>query len=145
MSQTGKTTGFSSFGLKANVIGKEVVSGDYSQSGLSVVSVSMILDLSSAWDEATMWRNSIGFSSKLLISHTSNPSSSISSAANGVVRPLLLSHSHSHPRSSSSSSESLKLGFPRSDGILPSKATEALDFARYYGRCYWELSKARLR
>lgn len=108
-----------------------------------------------------MWRNSIGFSSKLLISHKSYPSSSSSissAAANGVVRPrLLLCHSHSHPRCSSSSSpsESLKLGFSRSDGIQTLSATavevssfagsKAVDLARHYGRCYWELSKARLR
>ncbi|KAF3437844.1 hypothetical protein FNV43_RR20600 [Rhamnella rubrinervis] len=106
-----------------------------------------------------MWRNSI--SSKLLISHKSYPSSSSSSissaSVNGVVRPLLLpSYSHSHPRCSSSSSpsESLKLGFPRSDGIRTVSATavdvssfagsKAMDLARHYGRCYWELSKARL-
>lgn len=108
-----------------------------------------------------MWRNSIRFSSKLLISHKSYlpSSSSISSAAGkSVVQPLLLlSHSHSHPRCSSSSSpsESLKLGFPRSDGIQTVSATavdvssfagsKAMDLARHYGRCYWELSKARLR
>ncbi|KAL7233858.1 hypothetical protein ACSBR1_017462 [Camellia fascicularis] len=78
-----------------------------------------------------------------------------------------LSHSQFHSTtatSPSSSPDSLKLGFPkldpvRSSGFASSAAAidasplaaasvsrvrDVVDLARHYGRCYWELSKARL-
>ncbi|BFG19834.1 hypothetical protein CerSpe_061080 [Prunus speciosa] len=105
-----------------------------------------------------MWRNSLRFSPKLVISNNSLHLSSISSsAANDVARPPLLSHSLSQSHSyspSPSPSDSLKLGFQRPDGFralsvatavdLASRASKASYWARHYGRCYWELSKARL-
>ncbi|CAL8998101.1 unnamed protein product [Prunus brigantina] len=105
-----------------------------------------------------MWRNSLRFSPKLVISNNSLHLSSISSsAANDVARPPLLSHSFSQSYSyspSPSPSDSLKLGFQRPDGFralsaatavdLASGASKASYWARHYGRCYWELSKARL-
>lgn len=42
--------------------------------------------------------------------------------------------------SSSSAAASLDLS-----SLASLKAKDAVDFARHYGRCYWELSKARLR
>ncbi|XP_016648030.1 PREDICTED: protoheme IX farnesyltransferase, mitochondrial isoform X2 [Prunus mume] len=106
-----------------------------------------------------MWRNSLRFSPKLVISNNSLHLSSISSsAAKDVARPPLLSHSFSQSYSyspSPSPSDSLKLGFQRPDGFralsaatavdLASGASKASYWARHYGRCYWELSKARLR
>ncbi|CAN6720125.1 unnamed protein product [Malus baccata var. baccata] len=104
-----------------------------------------------------MWRNSKTLSSKFPISN--NPlyhlSSASSSAAQGGVRPALLSHSltQSYPYSPTPSpSDSLKLGLHRADGVgalpaaadLASLASRASHLARHYGRCYWELSKARL-
>ncbi|CAB4298254.1 unnamed protein product [Prunus armeniaca] len=105
-----------------------------------------------------MWRNSLRFSPKLVISNNSLHLSSISSsAAKDVARPPLLSHSFSQSYSyspSPSPSDSLKLGFQRPDGFralsaatavdLASGASKASYWARHYGRCYWELSKARL-
>ncbi|KAL5751103.1 hypothetical protein ACOSP7_025706 [Xanthoceras sorbifolium] len=84
-----------------------------------------------------MWRNS----SKLLLS---NPNNYVSPffTANPIVRRLF---SHSQNPSSS-----IKLGFLNSvsDAIPPpaSPATtfDLLSSARHFGRCYWELSKARL-
>ncbi|PON87532.1 Tetratricopeptide-like helical domain containing protein [Trema orientale] len=108
-----------------------------------------------------MWRNSLSFSSKLVTSSRKvhpSPSSSLSSAAeNGVVRSL--SHSLPSPSPSPSVEESVKLGFQRSSygvreasgaavdfsSLAVSKARDASDLARHYGRCYWDLSKARLR
>ncbi|KAL5569758.1 hypothetical protein UlMin_026333, partial [Ulmus minor] len=95
-----------------------------------------------------MWRNSRSFSSKLLFSHNTN----------GLLRPHPPSRFHPNLSNSSSApplSESLKLGFQGSNGIraatavdfsslAASKAREAADLARHYGRCYYELSKARL-
>ncbi|KAF5731581.1 hypothetical protein HS088_TW18G00261 [Tripterygium wilfordii] len=115
-----------------------------------------------------MWRNSLRLSSRLLLNPNSYVSSSLSkSAINGVVRSQLLSHYSSSPPSNPSAtatspSDSLKIGLglgflnQKSDGArgfvsssgaigeLSSLASAYVDLARYYGRCYWELSKARL-
>ncbi|KAJ7957276.1 protoheme IX farnesyltransferase, mitochondrial-like [Quillaja saponaria] len=119
-----------------------------------------------------MWRNSISFSSKLLLSSSRYPKPFAYPSvfkANGVLPLLLFSHSHHLYSSSSiptsdSSSDSLKPVFQKSDGVRgfsassstsvvdlsymvsasASKAGEILDLASHYGRCYWELSKARL-
>lgn len=107
-----------------------------------------------------MWRNSLSFSSKLIISHS--PVSS--SAANVVVRPLFLYQAesflnYSSSASSPSLSDSIKVGLQRSqDGVRAVSASsvdisslaaysvkKASDLARHFGQCYWELSKARLR
>nr|QKZ93260.1 putative aromatic prenyltransferase [Cannabis sativa] len=95
-----------------------------------------------------MWRNSLSFSSKLATSHKIHPSS-----LSGVVRSLSLSFPPS-TSPSSSVEESVKLGLHPSHGVgvgaqsalidFSSKAREVADSARHYGRCYWELSKARL-
>ncbi|XP_057980427.1 protoheme IX farnesyltransferase, mitochondrial [Malania oleifera] len=107
-----------------------------------------------------MWRNSLSFSSKLLSS--SNPN-----FARSLLSPCLyssdLTAAFSSSSSSSSSFELLKLGFhkynavqsPRFassaaiDSLSPAAASavrahDVVGFARHYGRCYWELSKARL-
>ena len=115
----------------------------------------LLLLLLPSW-RLTMWRNSVSFSSKLIISNKSLYNSSTCSAANDVVRPLLHCRSEFHPYSSSppSSSDYLKLGFQPSDGLralsasavdLASWASKSAHLSRHYGRCYWELSKARLR
>ncbi|GKV06232.1 hypothetical protein SLEP1_g18136 [Rubroshorea leprosula] len=68
----------------------------------------------------------------------------------GVVRPVFSTSQHQCIRSFSSSaapspSSLTKLGF-LNDGIdaIQPLASKALEIARHYGRCYWELSKARL-
>ncbi|KAF5732816.1 protoheme IX farnesyltransferase mitochondrial [Tripterygium wilfordii] len=115
-----------------------------------------------------MWRNSLSLSSSLLQNPNSYVSSSLSkSAINGVVSSQLLSHYSSSPPSipsatATSHSDSLKVGLGigllnhKSDGVrgfvsssgaigeLSSLASAYVDLARHYGRCYWELSKARL-
>eukprot|EP00262_Sarcandra_glabra_P005824 TRINITY_DN17697_c0_g2_i1.p1 TRINITY_DN17697_c0_g2~~TRINITY_DN17697_c0_g2_i1.p1 ORF type:complete len:457 (-),score=77.96 TRINITY_DN17697_c0_g2_i1:115-1485(-) len=116
-----------------------------------------------------MWRNSASFSSKLFFSHI-NPSSSIYfspnpslsatvSSVNGVRGELFLSHFLSQIAGVSSSADSLKVGIEKSEAVgsfrsativssVPSvsvsKAREIAEAVRHYGRCYWELSKARL-
>ncbi|XP_043695434.1 protoheme IX farnesyltransferase, mitochondrial [Telopea speciosissima] len=120
-----------------------------------------------------MWRNSASFSSKLLsvsnptpsIHFSSNPlrSADIFSAygvRTGLFQILLYSSSAGIP----SSVDSLKLGLEKSDGgrafgsassamdfntsnlasASVSKARDLAESIRHYGRCYWELSKARL-
>ncbi|EOY05450.1 Cytochrome c oxidase 10 [Theobroma cacao] len=110
-----------------------------------------------------MWRNSatLSFSSKLLSSASSinhycfHYASAFSILSpNGVVEPVLSSSyrrfysSSATPSPSPSSDSVIKLGFlaDRSLGFRPlsSKARDAIQLARHYGRCYWELSKARL-
>ncbi|TYI66441.1 hypothetical protein E1A91_D09G224100v1 [Gossypium mustelinum] len=111
-----------------------------------------------------MWRNSatVSFSSKLLSysSSSANPNYFHYASAfsifspNGVVDQAL-SPSHQRfycssavPSPSPSSGSVIKLGFlaNKSDAYLPLslKARDAVQLARHYGRCYWELSKARL-
>lgn len=105
-----------------------------------------------------------GNSSKLLtyLHHQSSSSSIFTVNLNTLVlSPQLLSRSlySSASSSSSSPSDSFKLGFQnlKYDGIRAfsssssasavdlSPLTSALHLARHYTRCYWELSKARLR
>ncbi|PPR81575.1 hypothetical protein GOBAR_AA39137 [Gossypium barbadense] len=111
-----------------------------------------------------MWRNSatVSFSSKLLScsSSSANPNYFHYASAfsifspNGVVDQTL-SPSHQRfycssavPSPSPSSGSVIKLGFlaNKSDAFRPLclKARDAVQLARHYGRCYWELSKARL-
>ncbi|KAF8407433.1 hypothetical protein HHK36_006566 [Tetracentron sinense] len=85
-------------------------------------------------------------------------------AIHGVRRGVFQSHIHSSRSELPSSTDSLKLGFDKpgevrafgfasSETVLypsalltasASKARDFVDAARHYGRCYWELSKARL-
>lgn len=93
----------------------------------------------------TMWRrSSLSLSSKLLHSSPCNLSTSY-----GVVRTPI-----PNPHLYSASSESFNLGFPKPDGTVDlssmavgsaARVRQVPDVARHYGRCYWELSKARLR
>ncbi|XP_057510292.1 protoheme IX farnesyltransferase, mitochondrial-like [Actinidia eriantha] len=109
-----------------------------------------------------MWRISLSFSSKLLTS--SNPIipkstfvfSAISPPSYGFDRSLSLSHSQFYSTTSTSTpptDAALKLGFSKLDkvrfassaaAIDATSFAAAIDLARHYGRCYWELSKARL-
>ncbi|XVE81476.1 hypothetical protein DITRI_Ditri15bG0067300 [Diplodiscus trichospermus] len=111
-----------------------------------------------------MWRNSatLSFSSKLLSSSSSSSypiyiryASAFSiSSPNVVVEEALFPSfqrfycSSAAPSPSPSSGSVIKLGFlaDKSDALRPlsSKARDAIQLARHYGRCYWELSKARL-
>lgn len=102
-----------------------------------------------------MWRNSASFSSKLLSSSNPNSGSTFLSSAISTAN-YAFGRSLSH---SPSSTGDLKLGFPKLDRIPSSgfassaataidaslRARDVVDLARHYGRCYWELSKARLR
>lgn len=45
------------------------------------------------------------------------------------------------PRAASATAVDL----PAAASVSAFKAKEVADFAKHYGRCYWELSKARLR
>jgi hypothetical protein len=96
-----------------------------------------------------MWRRS-----SLSLSQTLTFSSSklLQFQSYGAVRPLY--SSSSSPSSSSSAPNSFDLGFPKPDGTpafsataldLSSLASASASTARHYARCYWELSKARLR
>ncbi|KAI8572533.1 hypothetical protein RHMOL_Rhmol01G0206900 [Rhododendron molle] len=101
-----------------------------------------------------MWRNSASFSSKLLSSSNPNSGSTFLSSAISTAN-YAFGRSLSH---SPSSTGDLKLGFPKLDRIPSSgfassaataidaslRARDVVDLARHYGRCYWELSKARL-
>ncbi|XP_059651712.1 protoheme IX farnesyltransferase, mitochondrial [Cornus florida] len=116
-----------------------------------------------------MWRNSLSFSSKLVTSSNANPRPT--HLLSGIftvnhVSERSVTQSRFYSASSPSSSDSLKLGFQRLDRtragfastaafVEPSaaaaasvasvsKAKDIVDLARHYGRCYWELSKARL-
>lgn len=125
--------------------------------------INQIPNPSPAIAAVAMWRNSRSFSAKLRSSSSSpNPSTSYRHIA--VARPSLRvvypysSSLFSSVSSSPSSSDPIRLGFPNSDGfssvadpsslasasVVP-RTREAVDLARHYGRCYWELSKARLR
>ena len=94
-----------------------------------------------------MWRRS-----SLSLSQTLTFSSSklLQFQSYGAVRPLYSSSSSP----SSSAPNSFDLGFPKPDGTpafsataldLSSLASASASTARHYARCYWELSKARLR
>ncbi|KAL7203998.1 hypothetical protein ACSBR2_017124 [Camellia fascicularis] len=117
-----------------------------------------------------MLRNSVSFSSKHLTSSNPNSKSTflfsgISTTYYGIERSLSHSQFYSTTATSPSSSpDSLKLGFPKLDPVRSSgfassaaaidasplaaasvsRARDVVDLARHYGRCYWELSKARL-
>ncbi|CAL5331204.1 unnamed protein product [Camellia sinensis] len=118
-----------------------------------------------------MLRNSVSFSSKVLTSSNPNSKSTflfpgISTTYYGIERSLSHSQFYSTTATSPSSSspDSLKLGFPKLDPVRSSgftssaaaidasplaaasvsRARDVVDLARHYGRCYWELSKARL-
>ncbi|KAE8728059.1 Protoheme IX farnesyltransferase [Hibiscus syriacus] len=110
-----------------------------------------------------MWRNSttLSFSSKLLSSSSSTNFDYFHYAyafsiftPNAVVDKTLspsyqrFYSSSAAPSPSPSSDSVLKLGFlaNKSDAFRPLtfKASDAIQLVRYYGRCYWELSKARL-
>lgn len=96
----------------------------------------------------------MSFSSKLLSASKPNYYASSSLfTVDGAVRSVLSPAQNQFQRSSSSSaapspSSLSKLGFVSegTDAIQPlgSRARDALQFARHYGQCYWELSKARL-
>lgn len=103
----------------------------------------------------TMWRNS---AFKFLSSSTSNHRPSFLLSLNGVVRPLSHTHLCTSIPTICPSPDSLK-GFQKSDTIRSfatvidsssldsasvSKTRDVVDAAKHYGRCYWELSKARL-
>ncbi|OMO97961.1 UbiA prenyltransferase family [Corchorus capsularis] len=108
-----------------------------------------------------MWRHSatLSFSSRLFYSST-NPNYFHYASAfshftpNGVVEPALSPYNRRFYSSSATPSPSpspdsvIKLGLlaDRSETFRPltAKARDAIQLARHYGRCYWELSKARL-
>lgn len=83
-----------------------------------------------------MWRNSQSLYSKLVFSRNPNPnptfltSSSISSL-DAIVRPFSIASDGARTVGSTINTTSLS-------------ARDAVDLARHYGRCYCELSKARL-
>nr|GMD65184.1 protoheme IX farnesyltransferase, mitochondrial [Ipomoea batatas] len=108
-----------------------------------------------------MWRSSLSLSSKLV--HTSNSNASILLLRAPLTHHGLLSRSTSSAAGSESTTpaDSVKLGLSSAswarDGHSSSavdlssfaaasvlKSREVLDLAKHYGRCYWELSKARL-
>ncbi|KAE8658466.1 Protoheme IX farnesyltransferase [Hibiscus syriacus] len=109
-----------------------------------------------------MWRNSatLSFSSKLLASSSSTNFNYFHYASafyiftpNAILDHTLSPHqrfysSSAAPSPSPSSDSIIKLGFlaNKSDAFRPLsfKATDAIQLTRHYGRCYWELSKARL-
>ena len=84
-----------------------------------------------------MWRNSLSLYSKLGLSRNPNPnpafltSSSISSL-HAIVRPFSIASDGARALGSTINTTSLS-------------ARASVDLAHHYGRCYWELSKARLR
>lgn len=84
-----------------------------------------------------MWRNSLSLYSRLVLSRNPNPnpaflaSSSISSL-DAFIRPFSIASDGARALGSTVNTTSLSAG-------------AALDLANHYGRCYWELSKARLR
>ncbi|KAK2968493.1 hypothetical protein RJ640_027543 [Escallonia rubra] len=114
-----------------------------------------------------MWNNSLSFSSRIAAAasssaHNQTPSLlllRISAANHGFFRRSNSSGASSPP---SAVADAIKLGLrspehvrafgssvaaidPMSLGALSvAKARDAVESARFYGRCYWELSKARL-
>ncbi|CAN4110541.1 unnamed protein product [Withania somnifera] len=104
-----------------------------------------------------MWRNSVVFSSKHLTSKSS--STRLPLIYHGVVTR---STSTAAGTDSTGSAGSVKVGFSSTEWVRtgsPSssalglssfaaasvlKGWDVVDMARHYGRCYWELSKARL-
>ncbi|XP_030459013.1 protoheme IX farnesyltransferase, mitochondrial [Syzygium oleosum] len=119
-----------------------------------------------------MWRSSLSFSSarKLLSSSSSSSSSSTHhsfySVATRPLQSLSAAAPPSHPNPPVAATSGVGL-IGRADGVrgfassspaavaaaaaafdvsalASSRARDAVDLARHYGRCYWELSKARL-
>lgn len=81
-------------------------------------------------------RNSLSFSWKLIIPPTSPNSSALTHirSTSSIVTPT------------ASTSDTQSLGFRVADrAVANTTSLSAVDVARHYGRCYWELSKARLR
>ncbi|KAJ9139955.1 hypothetical protein P3X46_030646 [Hevea brasiliensis] len=109
-----------------------------------------------------MWRNSVSFTPKLFSNlnyyHHGSWSSSIFNANGFIIVPQFLSRCSSSSAAIPPPLGSLKSRFlkPKSDEIRtfsPSSSVAAVDLspftsavqlARHYSRCYWELSKARL-
>ncbi|KAK6945838.1 UbiA prenyltransferase family [Dillenia turbinata] len=112
-----------------------------------------------------MWRTSINLSSKLSLNPNSLSTSS-SSSTNYTFSALWTHHSRvicsaaSQPSSPPSSPDRLRFGFLSVLGFSSSSTAtvdaassasslalvrDLSDSVRHYGRCYWELSKARLR
>lgn len=99
-----------------------------------------------------MWRSSLSFSSKLVsLSNQNfkftNPLISATICSVGGVRTSLPhTHVYSSISEAPSAAGSLQLGFQRSELLGNSlfSSWNVVDLARHYGRCYWELSKARL-
>ncbi|WOH14623.1 hypothetical protein DCAR_0934143 [Daucus carota subsp. sativus] len=80
-------------------------------------------------------RNSLSFSWKLIIPPTSPNSSALTHirSTSSIVTPT------------ASTSDTQSLGFRVADrAVANTTSLSAVDVARHYGRCYWELSKARL-
>ncbi|XP_016456516.2 protoheme IX farnesyltransferase, mitochondrial [Nicotiana tabacum] len=103
-----------------------------------------------------MWRNTVGFSSKLLAASKASSSLRVPLLHHGVVTRSTSTAAGSGPESTEAAG-SVKLGFssgsPGSSAVDLSsfvaaasvlKSRDVVDFAKHYGRCYWELSKARL-
>ncbi|XP_004229507.1 protoheme IX farnesyltransferase, mitochondrial [Solanum lycopersicum] len=106
-----------------------------------------------------MWRNSVGFSSKLLTSKSS--CSRLPLLNHGVASRSTSTAAGSGPESTEaagtvkvgfSSTEWVRTGSPTSSAVDLSsfaaasvlKGRDIVDMAKHYGRCYAELSKARL-
>uniref|UniRef100_M0ZN20 Heme O synthase n=1 Tax=Solanum tuberosum TaxID=4113 RepID=M0ZN20_SOLTU len=106
-----------------------------------------------------MWRNSVGFSSKLLTSKSSY--SRLPLLNHGVASRSTSTSAGSGPESTEaagtvkvgfSSTEWVRTGSPGSSAVDLSsfaaasvlKGRDIVDMAKHYGRCYAELSKARL-
>ncbi|CAN4126038.1 unnamed protein product [Withania somnifera] len=107
-----------------------------------------------------MWRNSVGFSSKLFLTSKSC-STRLPLLHHAVVTRSTSTAAGSGPESTGpagsvkvgfSSTEWVRTGSPGSSALDLSsyaaasvlKGRDVVDMAKHYGRCYWELSKARL-
>lgn len=99
----------------------------------------------------------MGFSSKLLAASKASSSLRVPLLHHGVVTRSTSTAAGSGPESTEAAG-SVKLGFssgsPGPSAVDLSsfaaaasvlKSRDVVDFAKHYGRCYWELSKARLR
>ncbi|CAK9140043.1 unnamed protein product [Ilex paraguariensis] len=113
-----------------------------------------------------MWRNSLSFSSRFISSANPNPNSRTALVFLRISARYGLERSNSTSASSPSfATDPLELGFQQSDSVRafgsassataidptsswPAlsvlKARDLVDLTKHYGRCYWELSKARL-
>ncbi|CAH9085447.1 unnamed protein product [Cuscuta epithymum] len=109
-----------------------------------------------------MWRRcSLSFSSKLVNTSNSNPSVLVLRASLAHHSLLIRPSSTAARSESTSQADSVKLGLTSSTwdrnwsstsavnltslaSASVFKSEDVLDYAKHYGRCYWELSKARL-